>query len=243
MKGVKYLMVQLIPTEEIEDAKKKSDLTPSLEMVIKSLEMFNAATKMISEKDLQYLNNVKANKFAESLKEMASLNRMNTLAVPVYVDEPTMTAGEMAEQCGVSEQLVRRACRANDIKATRGKRNSWIIPYTELTENPICLRWLAEKQTQVSILNEAKERLDNELWFNEILKTESSFTELILKDLIEDEDLEGRDLYLAFMKTVKSYQHHAQTMVEEAEKEARNKKQTKTPEDKLADLFADDDED
>jgi hypothetical protein len=235
-------MVQLIPTEEIEGAKKKDDLTPSLEMLIKSLEMFNAAAKMISEKDLQYLNNLKANKFAESLKKMASLNNMNTLAVPLYVEEPTMTASELAEQCGVSEQLVRRACRANDIKAKRGKRNSWIIPYTELTENPICLRWLAEKQTQVSILNEAKERLDNELWYNQILKTESSFTDIILKELIQEKDLEGRELYIAFMKTVQSYGDYAQVMMDEATNEARNKKHTKSPEEKLADLFSDDED-
>lgn len=235
-------MLNLIPSEEIEKTKKHKDLTVPLDLMIKSVEMFNAAAKLISPKELEYLTDHKAYKFAESLKQLSSLNSENVMAVPMFIDEPTLTVAHLAEQCGVSEQIVRKACRAGDIKAKRGKKQSWIIPQTELLQNSICLRWLAEKQSINNIMQEVKERLNNELWYDEILKTESSYTDLILKDLIEEHNLEGRDLYLSFKKNVESYKNHAQDVLEKATKEARNKKQTQTPKEKLAALFQDDDE-
>ncbi|AQQ54184.1 MerR family transcriptional regulator [Planococcus lenghuensis] len=166
-------MIKDVTTEQIETIKRSGyTYNPKQEAFIKTLEAFIATQNMLEKSDITELTEHSRKVGASEIVELLSaINQSNekTQIVPVKETNRTFNAGEFAEICGVSVQLVRRECERGSITAEKGTRNSWIIPEKEL-ENPIVQRWLKSKKTMWKEIKQAKEVLKDSPEFIEGLK-------------------------------------------------------------------------
>jgi hypothetical protein len=160
-----------IEAKELEVMKRKGSLTPSMEMYIKAIENLLTAEKLLKttniDNDLDFARK-NAKGLATVLEKMLQRDD-KSIAVPVQ--EKVLDSFELADKCGVSVQMVRRKCESGEIKASRGKRNQWLISETEMS-NPLIKRWLHEKKMRYSDLKEAQQVLNKSEAFLNGLKEE-----------------------------------------------------------------------
>lgn len=159
------IMIKDLPTKQIELVKEiEKSFNPKQRLFLDTLSTFLTAQTTLSEDDITDLidrsKKAGAPDFADLLNTLINSPGPNIARIPVRIPEKFFNAQEFADICGVSVQMVRRECDKENIKATRGIKNSWIIPESEL-ENPICQRWLENKQTMWSQIEQAKEALKN----------------------------------------------------------------------------------
>ncbi|MTT32910.1 helix-turn-helix domain-containing protein [Terrilactibacillus sp. BCM23-1] len=156
-------MIKDIPTKQIELVKEKENIfNPNQRLFLETLTTFLTAQTALTEEDIRDLiersKKVGAPDFAELLNSLSQSPQSNIARIPVQVAEKFFSASEIADICGVSVQSVRKECDKGNIKARRGIKNSWIIPASEL-ENPICQRWIENKQAMWSRIEDAKKVL------------------------------------------------------------------------------------
>lgn len=166
-------MIKDIPAKQIEIIKEnEQSLNPKQQAFINSLETFWSTQKLLDKEDIADLFEISkkagAIEFGDFLTGLAK-QEPGYVSIPKRETEKFYNAGEFADLCGVSVQMVRRECEKGNIRADRGKKNSWIISEKEL-ENPICKRWLENRKVMWSSIREAKEKLKNSPEFIEGLK-------------------------------------------------------------------------
>ncbi|HDR4451154.1 helix-turn-helix domain-containing protein [Bacillus cereus] len=166
------ILIKELPTSQIKLVKEKEMLfNPKQKLFLDTLTTFLTAQTTLSESDVTDLieqsRKIGAPDFAELLNVLIQNPEADIARIPLKVPEKFFSAQELAEICGVSVQLIRRECEKGHIKATKGKKNSWKIAEGEL-QNPLCQRWLEDKQTMWSKIEQAKDVLkdNNELLEN-----------------------------------------------------------------------------
>lgn len=152
-------MIKELPAEQLDLVKQEEKFFNSHQrLFIKSLETFIEAQTSMSQDDIKdFIEKTKAigaSDFSEMINYLSD-SKPSMIRVPIQSKETFFSATELAELCGVSVQLVRRECEKGNIRAERGIRNSWLIPEEEL-ENPICKRWVINKNTMWSDIENAK---------------------------------------------------------------------------------------
>lgn len=157
------IMIKDLPTKQIELVKEKGkSFNTRQRLFLETLTTFLTAQNTLTDEDIKDLiersKKVAAPDFAELLNSLTQSPIPNISRIPVKVAEKFFSASEVADICGVSVQTVRKECDKGNIRAKKGIKNSWIIPQSEL-ENPICKRWLENKQTMWSQIKEATEPL------------------------------------------------------------------------------------
>ncbi|MFS1514808.1 hypothetical protein VQL36_20705 [Chengkuizengella sp. SCS-71B] len=157
------ILIQYVPKEQIQMVREQSaSFNPNQQLFLDTLATFLTAQTTLTKKDIIDLidqaNDAGAPDFANLLNSLVDKPYSEIAKIPLNTSEKFYSANEFADICGVSVQLVRRECDKKNIQATKGKKNSWIISEKQFG-NPLCQRWLKNKQMMWSNIKDAKEVL------------------------------------------------------------------------------------
>lgn len=181
---IMYIGVKDIELERIHKVSGNLDFT--LKAYIGAVETVLLLQKSLSNKQLsdlkKFFQSAEANSLAEAVSVMENGKLLGESILPVYIEEEVFDVKEVANLCGVSVQMVRRACESGVIAAKRGKKRSWIISKSEFINSDIYVRWMNANQDIWTNLEAASKVLGEDRGFIEGLQE----SELGRKSDIED---------------------------------------------------------
>lgn len=169
---IMFVGVKDIELERIHKVSRDLDFT--LKAYIGAVETVLLLQKSLNYKQLtdlkKFFQSAEANSLAEAVSVMEKGKLLGETVLPVYVEEEVLDVKEVANLCGVSVQMVRRACESGVITAKRGKKRSWIISKSEFMNSDIYVRWMNANQDVWTNIEAASKVLGEDRGFIEGLK-------------------------------------------------------------------------
>lgn len=132
---------------------------PSIRLFINTFEAFISVQQTMDDEKtiaiLRFLESVGASNLKSVIEQMMHMRQVDEFYIPLKLSDETFTVKEVADLCGVSQQIVRRACEEGKIQASRGKKRSWIIDKEPFLDSELYHRWIKDKEDNWKIIEAA----------------------------------------------------------------------------------------